>query len=86
MPKKANTYRGICHECGVMANRMTQRHKRKEYFDPDRFYPSFSRYTAIEGICTICGLKGYVASVRDFFYPSERALKMLKRYYAHKES
>lgn len=66
----------LCSGSGFVANHLTilKRHGSKS------IKPSFDVSTASLGVCDVCGELKTVAWVRDYFYPSERAMRTVRRY------
>jgi len=63
--------RGVCYECGVIANVLTCL---KRFKAPPKKL-SYEVSTYCEGECRICGEIKSVTSERDFFYPDFSLLK-----------
>lgn len=66
----------LCSDCGITANHMTCIRQ----FGSRAIKDSYSVSTMHTGICDICGKEKNVTEVRDFFYPSLRACRLLKQY------
>ena len=66
----------ICADCGFVANHLTML---KRYGNKS-IKPCFDVSTFHIGICDICGQKKHVTELRDFFYPTERACKLIRQY------
>lgn len=66
----------LCFDCGFVANHLTmlKRHGAKS------IKPMFDVSTVSEGVCDICERPRAVAPIRDYFYPAERAMRMVRKY------
>jgi hypothetical protein len=66
----------ICSDCGRTANDMTCIRR----YGSRAKQASFRISTMHQAVCDICGETKDVTELRDFFYPSERAMLYLKNY------
>lgn len=66
----------LCSDCGITANNMT----RIRQFGHRATIEAYSVSTFHTGICDVCGQERRVTELRDYFHPSERACRLLKRY------
>ena len=67
----------LCIDCGFVANHLTmlKRHGARsiQAVNPGAF-------GVWKGICDCCGQEKTVTSVRDFYYPADRAIRMVRQY------
>lgn len=70
------TFNQLCSDCGFVANHLTmlKRHGSRS------LKPAYDVSTVSMGICDICGKNRAVAPIRDYFYPTDRAMKAVKQY------
>ena len=69
-------YVNLCNDCGTIANNLTCLKKYQRKADKECFEIS----TVHLGVCYCCGNKKQVTESRDFFYPDEKAIKLIKKY------
>jgi len=66
----------LCFDCGTIANNLTCLKKYHRKAEQECFEVS----TTHKGKCDCCGNKKTVTEERDFFYPDENAIKLIKKY------
>ena len=71
----------LCSPCGKVANYL---YCLKKFGDVSP-KPAFNVSTFHKGTCDICGKDKDITELRDFFYPSDKAMSYIKRYLAGKE-
>lgn len=71
----------FCSDCGQAANFLVCLKK----YGAKPKQSAFSVSTFHQGTCDICGETKAVTEARDYFYPTDRACKTIKRYLAGKE-
>jgi hypothetical protein len=70
------TFSNICADCGFVANHLTML---KRYGQKSK-QASFSVSTTHIAICDVCGQEKDCTEPRDFFHPTDRAFRYVKRY------
>lgn len=67
----------VCIDCGFVANHLTML---KRYGAKSIQPVNPGSFGVWEGECGCCGETKVVTSIRDFYYPAQRALKFVKNY------
>lgn len=75
-PKPYMSFHLLCTPCGRTANDMTCIKR----YGARALQSAYHVSTFRDGICSCCGEQTRVTEARDFFYPDERALKLLRQY------
>jgi hypothetical protein len=72
-----SNFNQLCLDCGFVANHLTmlKRHGSKSITPVNT-----GNFGAWQGLCDICAQEKTVTSVRDFFYPAERAMRFVRQY------